>query len=140
MTSDSRAQRHREAAQRWSLKYPGRNRENIRLHRHGLRPGEEVGIYEAQQGACYLCNDPLPDDQASRQIDHDHRCPHLAKQSCGYCRRGIACRHCNLLIGYAFDDPDRLRRIADNLEAAIADVTRRLASKPVQTEFSVERK
>jgi hypothetical protein len=99
------------------------------LRKHGLWPQDIARLREAQQDRCYLCGGPLPVDGYMLAIDHDHRCC-PPKRSCGYCRRGLACHSCNVLIGHAHDDPQVLRRIADNLEAAIADVTRRLAVKP----------
>jgi hypothetical protein len=106
---------------------------NLR-RKHGIRPEDVARTYEAQQGRCYLCGDLLPADRAKWPIDHDHRCCPQGK-SCRYCRRGLTCPACNLLIGHALDNPERLRRIADNLEAAITDVTRRLADKAIQGEL-----
>jgi Recombination endonuclease VII len=97
----------------------------------GLTPGELAQMREAQYGLCYLCGDPLPTDRYFLAIDHDHRCCPL-KRSCAFCRRGLTCHSCNVLIGHAKDDPARLRRIADNLEAAITAATPRIACKPAQ--------
>lgn len=85
------------------------------------------GLWRAQDGCCYLCGDPLDRESYRRvHLDHSHLCCPLGR-SCAKCRRGLACRDCNRLIGGVADDPDRLRRIADNLEAANADVARRMA-------------
>ncbi len=72
-------------------------------------------------------------------IDHDHDCcrPMPTRRgvrtgSCSYCRRGLACERCNHVIGHAGDDPERLRRIADNLAAVLPTVAARLARKPQQ--------
>ena len=54
----------------------------------------------------------VPDD-----VDHDHSCCPGSK-TCGKCLRGLACQKCNQGIGQFGDDPDRMRRVADNLEAA----------------------
>lgn len=96
-----------------------------RARRYGLSPKELHALYLEQDGCCYLCGDPLPKDLAKAAIDHDHSCctgmrvgPSGNKASCGKCVRGISCGACNRLIASAQDDPDRLRRIADNLEAA----------------------
>lgn len=102
--------------------------------KHGLWPEDVARMREEQQGKCYLCGGPLPASGYMLAIDHDHRCCPRRK-SCSYCRRGLACHSCNLLIGHAHDDPQVLRRIADNLEAAITDVTRRLAAKPAQVDL-----
>jgi hypothetical protein len=77
-------------------------------------------------GKCYLCEDPL--DEASYHTDHHHSCCPPGR-SCEKCRRGFTCPNCNRLIGYAQDDPDRLRRIADNLEIANTLVRERLTDR-----------
>jgi hypothetical protein len=114
----------------WRAANPAYDRDYMRRWRHGNMEQLD-GI---QEKSCYLCGDPLPDDRARWRVDHDHRCCPPGK-SCQYCRRGLACHQCNVLIGLALDDPERLRRIAGNLEAALADVTRRLAHKPAQGEL-----
>lgn len=82
-------------------------------------------FWHAQEGKCYLCGDPLDRSKyRGIHLDHDHACCGPVR-SCEKCRRGLACPHCNTLIGWARDDPDRLRRIADNLEAANALVRKR---------------
>ena len=87
-----------------------------------------AALWEAQDGKCYLCGDELhPELARAVHLDHDHRCCPKAR-SCEKCRRGLACADCNRLIGCAKDDPKRLRRIADNLERAYADVTQRLTT------------
>jgi hypothetical protein len=84
-------------------------------------------FWDAQDGKCYLCGDPLtPEVTRAVHLDHDHSCCRLGR-SCAKCRRGLACRACNALIGHAKDDPDRLRRIADNLERANEGVRQRMA-------------
>jgi hypothetical protein len=98
-----------------------RNRETVRINgirrRHGLRPEDWTALWDAQGGRCYLCGDELA--AGKTDVEHDHACcPQGA--SCPACRRGLACRYCNSLIGYANEDPVRLRRIADALEAAQA--------------------
>lgn len=84
------------------------------------------GLWEAQAGLCYLCKQPL-DRDASRQVhlDHDHRCCPLGR-SCERCRRGLACKSCNLIIGLAQDNPERLRQIAEALALAAESVTLRM--------------
>jgi hypothetical protein len=86
-----------------------------------------TSFLEAQDAKCYLCGDPL-DFATPRAValDHDHRCCPKGR-TCERCRRGLACTPCNWLIGFAGDNPDRLRRIADNLERANAGVQARMA-------------
>lgn len=99
-----------------------------KLSSHGTPDYEALfnALWDAQDGKCYLCREPLLRDQPREvHLDHDHRCCPL-NRSCERCRRGLACRRCNYLIGLAKDDPDCLRRIADGLEKAISGVAVRL--------------
>jgi hypothetical protein len=95
--------------------------------RHGLTPAAWAALWQEQDGKCYLCNREL--DPSTTDIDHDHSCCPQGK-SCKACRRGLACRKCNSLIGFADDDPALLRQIADALEAAKSAVTERKAAMP----------
>jgi hypothetical protein len=126
------------AAYAWRQSNPGKTKEAARrwreanVHRHAMSRAEWFQILAQQDGLCYLCNKPLNlDSPREVHVDHDHRCCQSAG-SCRYCRRGLACRACNGIIGFASDDPATLRLIADNLEAAIAHVSHRLAGKPDQ--------
>ena len=98
---------------------PGREELRIRALRriHGMFPEDWETMLAAQDGCCYLCGDPLPDDPAKIAIDHDHRCCG-PRRSCPACRRGLTHRACNQLIGLAAEDPARLHRIADKLAEA----------------------
>lgn len=107
-------------------------RERALQRQHGLGFADLAALLAAQDGKCYLCGDPIEGGgSGSIAIDHDHSCcPPL--KSCNYCRRGITCGMCNPLVGFARDDPERLRRIADNLEAVLLDTRARIAAKPQQ--------
>lgn len=121
--------RRRESSRRYLEKNPQKNREAHLWHKHGLRQDDLAGIWELQDRRCYLCLEPL--DLAEVRVDHDHRhCPR--EESCGTCRRGLAHNGCNVSIGHSGDSPERLRRWADNLEAAQRSVTERLASRHEQ--------
>lgn len=103
--------------------------------RHGITPDDWNRMWREQEGCCYLCREPLdPHKPKTVHIDHDHRhCP--PKQSCAVCRRGLAHSTCNRILARAADDPAWFRRFADNLEAANAGVTVRMAFAPIQTEL-----
>jgi hypothetical protein len=126
-------ERNREAliakSRAYSLSNPERIRINGTAYRHGLRPEDWAAIWDAQSGLCYLCGMTL-EALAPReiQVDHDHTCC-PRHRSCRICRRGLACQHCNTAIGNAADDPARLRRMADALEAAQLAVERRKAAE-----------
>jgi hypothetical protein len=97
------------------------------VYRHGMQPGDWAAMWQEQDGRCYLCGDALVADDASTHVDHDHACCGR-ERSCPVCRRGLAHSACNVSIGNAGDDPARLRRMADALEAAKAQVALRMAT------------
>lgn len=118
-------------AARVAWRQANRDRENAerRLHRNRgkERPRKRrlPGSPEDQDGLCYLCGSPLPADRSKMAMDHDHRhCK--AHQSCSICRRGLAHIGCNTAIGIFGDDPEVIRRVADNLERAQAAFKERL--------------
>jgi hypothetical protein len=118
-----------EAKQRWY--HLGRN--------HGLDITEWWAIWEAQDGKCYACSRDLDEDPKKTHVEHYHGCrAHEPKKSCRYCRRGLACASCNLILGLSGDDPAVLRQIADRLEAANRDVEARQANAPEQLKLEFE--
>lgn len=78
-----------------------------RTRRYGMTPDELQDLYEAQDGKCATCLEPLGDRTT---IDHDHNCCPENK-SCGKCVRGILCHHCNVALGFTKDNPETLRRM-----------------------------
>ena len=87
-------------------------------------------MWVEQDGYCYLCDRPLVPGRDT-VIDHDHSCC-PAQRSCEVCRRGLAHRECNFLVGHADDDPERLEIIAYNLAFAVDATRARIAAKPEQ--------
>lgn len=70
---------------------------------HGLTLDEYRGMLERQDGRCAICRGVeqwKPDDRGFH-IDHDHETGRV---------RGVLCPACNLMLGYAEDDPETLRR------------------------------
>jgi hypothetical protein len=129
----SRVPEERERRRRYEVtRHPER-----RMKKYGLTAVRFAEIFEAQGGCCYLCGEPLDlETKRGMHVDHDHSCCRGAA-SCGDCVRGFACMLCNNGIGAFGDDPERMRRVADQLEAAIAKVAARLAAAPVQGELPV---
>ena len=118
-------QAHKERAAERQRAWGQANKEHVRVVKLRYRHGDRAEQWAAQDGQCYLCGDPLPDGNGNQTVmDHDHSCC-PGKKSCAACRRGLACSSCNAAIGYARDDPARLRRIAGNLEMAKASVAAR---------------
>ena len=100
---------------------------------HGIAPEDWALLWKEQNGLCYACERPL-----SRKIDVDHLHAHCGPgRSCRICRRGLACHACNVVIGFALDDPDILETIARNLRAANAAVEARLCDEPQQLTLDV---
>jgi hypothetical protein len=63
---------------------------------YGLTPEEIVELHAQAAGHCAIC-DRVPDD--ALHVDHDHATGTV---------RALLCSSCNLLIGHAGEDPDRL--------------------------------
>lgn len=114
---------------------PGKYRAADRKRRHGLHPDQFEALWEAQGGLCCYCEEPLP-REGKVVVDHDHTCCG-PRGSCSFCRRGLACNNCNVIVGMAHDKPDQLEVIAANLRAIIAETRERLAAKPVQEELPI---
>ena len=140
-------ERAREQSRRWRAANPEKAlegnrrraplRENMAtIHGRNWREAYAV-LWDAQDGRCYLCGDELDEGLLpggrgrGTTIDHDHRCC-PDHRSCPICRRGLACNSCNAGIAYFKDDPARLRRVADALEAAKVLVGERLSEQPAQ--------
>lgn len=84
------------------------------LHRtYGIREADYWAMHEAQGGVCAICS--KPESKISNMngkvirlcVDHCHTTGGV---------RALLCADCNLLLGRASDDADRLRRMADYLE------------------------
>lgn len=118
--------------QRQRQRYAAMGRFARRYLRHGINAAKWSRLWDAQAGLCFLCDRELDPDRAI--IEHWHGCTagHPRDKSCDICRRGLACRQCNTLIGQVDDDTTLLRMIADRLDAAQANVMARQEQAPVQ--------
>jgi hypothetical protein len=85
--------------------------------RHVLRfyrlDASRYGALVPEDGRCPICQEA---PSAGLQVDHDHRCC-PGERSCGECVRGLLCGPCNRALAQMRDDPERLRRAAEYLEA-----------------------
>jgi hypothetical protein len=80
------------------------------LRGHGVTPEWFLRTL-IKQGGCAACGSKA----GPWEIDHDHKhCP--GATGCPECIRGILCGRCNHAAGNVFDDPDRLRTLAEYLE------------------------
>ena len=71
-----------------------------------------------EQGGCCICKKELPEDGGYWYQDHDHNCC-VKNTSCEKCRRGILCRDCNLMLGFAKDNIEVLKEAAKYLETYV---------------------
>lgn len=121
-------------AREWYLANPGGYWAHSLWSSHGMRPEHWHAMFIEQDGNCYLCGRPLPDDRSKVAVDHDHKhC--LAGKSCTVCRRGLAHHQCNTGIGLFNDDPAVLRLVADNLERAKREADDSIGRSPQQVEL-----
>jgi hypothetical protein len=123
--------------------WENRDQENAGRRARRLRPGGKTprerlrdefiaNLWLEQDGLCYLCEEAVALEDAI--LEHDHKCC-PERYFCRFCIRGMSCEQCNLMIGHARDDPDRLERVARNLRVKLAEMEDRLASKPRQLEL-----
>ena len=74
-------------------------------------------MLDAQGGVCQICHRPPGNERLC--VDHNHSCCR-GVGSCGKCIRGLICRRCNSMLGFAEDNVDRLRNAVEYLERAKA--------------------
>lgn len=126
------------AAKTWAKNKPGYNadrylkikeseRERHLVRKYGVSLADYSRMLKDQGGMCAVCG-----KKQGRSFDVDH-C-----HSTGIVR-GLLCTNCNRLIGHAADDPDRLRKAADYLDASLSRKSQRNSSEP-QCENPVDKK
>lgn len=99
--------RNREKLTAANRAYCARNRDRYAeyqyLRRYGLSFSDVSSMWSAQGGACAICATPLrlrgPKGRDKVVVDHCHATNKV---------RGLLCTPCNLLIGYANDNPSTL--------------------------------
>jgi hypothetical protein len=84
---------------------PDKARDSVRRSMYGLKPGQYEQMLWEQDGLCAICRQAPRD---AMNVDHDHACCPERKKACGNCVRGLLCRNCNSLLGYAKESVDVL--------------------------------
>jgi recombination endonuclease VII len=78
--------------------------------RYGLTPEAYDAMFERQGRKCAVCSSSYPGRRNGQWcVDHDHN---LGRPNA----RAIVCNGCNLILGHAKDDPNRLRLCMEYLE------------------------
>lgn len=88
-------------------------RNYLTKYKHGISREDLLKILNEQDG-CKICGIELPESGGKWYVDHDHNCCEK-NTSCEKCRRGILCRDCNLMLGFAKDNADVLARSVEYL-------------------------
>lgn len=83
----------------WRARHKERVRDLSLRKKYGIALGVFDSLMAAQKGLCAICGDPLQRGHRTH-VDHDHATHKV---------RALLCRHCNLILGYAKDQPSRLR-------------------------------
>jgi Autographiviridae endonuclease VII len=78
----------------------------LRERKYGISPDDYAALYRFQGGECRIC---LRVWSRRLHVDHSHATGRI---------RGLLCDDCNLGLGKFADDPARLKRALDYLEAA----------------------
>lgn len=101
-------------ARAWQLRNPEQYK-NIQIKRRFKIDFDAA--WKAQDGKCASCGDPMAPkgkEPDSVCVDHDRSCC-PGGESCGKCVRGLIHRNCNLVLGYAKDNPEVLLRAVEYL-------------------------
>jgi hypothetical protein len=108
-------EQERERARKCNL---ANGRKYFLKHKFNLTLEQWDEMLAAQNGCCYLCEEPIDTGNTLPiHVDHDRSCC-PTDRSCGTCIRGLTHQKCNQGIGQFGDDPDRMERIAANLREA----------------------
>ena len=93
---------NKEARKEFYEQHPGFAAIESRRKRYKLDQDEYLKMVESQQSRCFICR-----DERKLHVDHDHTTQKV---------RALICRDCNLMIGYAGEDPLILSAVIQYLE------------------------
>lgn len=84
------------AMKNWRDKNPERARDHGLKQRYGLPMGTYDTMLNAQNARCAICETIAPGGKGNFHVDHCHSTSEV---------RGLLCNNCNVLLGYAKDNP-----------------------------------
>lgn len=90
------------------------NKDYLFKYKHGFERDEALALLREQNG-CKICGIKLDEENRGWYMDHDHTCC-VKNTSCENCRRGILCRDCNLMLGFAKDDIEILAKAVEYIQ------------------------
>lgn len=93
--ADARRQRERRESPAYKAKYRADSLRRL----YGLTVEAFDALLASQGGGCAICSRRDPGWRKDWHVDHDHETGVV---------RGLLCQSCNLLLGMAKDDPERL--------------------------------
>ena len=85
---------------------------SLRLERYNLTKDVYNSMFNMYNGNCWICK-----VEKAECIDHDHSCC-SGYRSCGKCVRGLLCKNCNSMLGYAKDSSDVLIKAAEYISSS----------------------
>lgn len=89
---------------------------DVRLWTHyRIRLADYERMLKEQDHKCAACGIPAEECTGNRAwsrlvVDHDHSCC-STRPLCGKCVRGLICGGCNVALGHASDDIERLQQL-----------------------------
>lgn len=84
--------------------------------RYGITDKTYRDLFDAQQGLCKICTEPIALYARATHVDHDHACCAGDRKGCGNCVRGLLCHYCNIGLGNFKESVDNLQNAIDYLK------------------------
>lgn len=108
----NRLEKRKQRSKEWRNNNPEQSKIMIRnatlISRFGISLEEYTALLEKQGGVCALCGQlERMKGKKNLSVDHNHKTGKI---------RALLCHRCNAALGYASDDADLLRRMADYVE------------------------
>lgn len=103
---DRNPERYKQAAKQWIKNNPDKVLGKSLWAIFRIRLNDYRQMVVLQGGVCAICRKP-PKEGQRLCVDHDHACC-PRERCCGECIRGLLCMKCNMLLGHAEDNTERL--------------------------------